>query len=49
METIFLDSNDIANWILIIEALIETGDYYVKSSNLALAEVFYVVYNEVVS
>jgi len=49
METIFLDSNDIANWILIIEALIETGDYYVKSSNLALAEVFHVVYNEVVS
>ena len=78
METIFLDSNVIANWVLIkdfaerfeelkddrilrerlrvisysytlIEALIETGDYYVKSSNLALAEVFHVVYNEVVS
>jgi len=78
MKTIFLDSNIIANWILIkeftkrfeelkndrilrkrlrgisysytlIEALIETGDYYVKSSNLALAEVFHVIYNEIVS
>lgn len=78
METIFLDSNVIANWILIkdfakrfeelkddkilqerlrsisysyalIEALIETSEYYVKSSNLALAEVFHVVYNEIVS
>ena len=33
----------------LIEALIETSEYYVKSSNLALAEVFHVVYNEIVS
>ncbi|HEX55136.1 MAG: hypothetical protein DRO95_00810 [Candidatus Altiarchaeales archaeon] len=77
MESIFLDSNVIANWILIkdstkkfedlknekilkqrlknisysytlIEALL-TDEYRVKTSSLTLAEVSYVLYNEMLS
>ncbi|AEA47898.1 PIN domain-containing protein [Archaeoglobus veneficus] len=78
MEAIFLDSNVIANWILIkdfaqkfeelkddkilnqrlenisysytlVEALLETDDYQAKVSNLTLAEVSHVLYNEILS
>lgn len=78
MEKIFLDSNVIANWILIkdsakkfkefkdekilrkrlenisysytlIEALINADEYEVETSNLAIGEVYHVIYNEILS
>ncbi|MCD6171296.1 MAG: hypothetical protein J7J36_02615 [Thermoplasmata archaeon] len=78
MEKIFLDSNVIANWILIkdsakkfkefkdekilrkrlenisysytlIEALMNTDEYEVETSNLAIGEVYHVIYNEILS
>jgi len=78
MKPIFLDSNVIANWILIadsaerleefrdeeilkerfenisysytlVEALIATEEYKVKTSNLAIGEVYHVIYNEILS
>ncbi|ATZ61820.2 MAG: hypothetical protein BME93_05125 [Methanosarcinales archaeon Met12] len=78
MNSVFLDSNVVANWILIkdstnkfeelkkdeilkerlsnisyshilVEALLGTDEYYSKVSNLALAEVFYVLYTEISS
>jgi len=78
MEKIFLDSNVIANWILIkdsakkfeefkdekilrkrfenisysytlMEALMTTDEYEVETSNLAMGEVYHIIYNEVLS
>ena len=78
MKLVFLDSNVIANWILIadsaerleefrdeeilkerfenisysytlVEALIATGEYEIKTSNLAIGEVYHVIYNEILS
>ena len=79
MESVFLDSNIIANWILIgdifsanpeldkndkilnqrfrnlsysyalVEALLKSDEYEVKTSDLALGEVFHVIHNELLS
>ncbi len=78
MRKVFLDSNVIANWVLIkdlsekinefknervlrrrfesisfsytlIEALLSSDRYKVETSNLAIAEVYHVIYNEIIS